>query len=148
MRAVLQQVAGTGARPILKTPAIHGRQGADDGIPDGLLQPIPVARRLRGGRDRTGVCTTGDPRCADRDPCAADDHWGADRAARARSAAGVDLDDPGPSATIGPPDCGGPRHLKAGKTKSQAMVPWLLLSMRWSRRQESNLYLTLRRDNL
>jgi hypothetical protein len=30
-------------------------KGADDGIPDGLLQPVPVACRLRGGRDRTGV---------------------------------------------------------------------------------------------
>lgn len=105
------------ARPILKIPVTQGRQGADDGIPDGLLQPIPVARRLRGGCDRTGVSATGDPRCAGRDPCAVDDHWGVDRAARARSAAGADLDDPGPSATIGPPDCGGPRRFWGRKNR-------------------------------
>jgi len=67
--------------------------GADDGTPDGLLQPLPVARRLRGGPDRPGLRATGDPKYAGRDPRPVDGHRGAAGFARARGAAGVDLEE-------------------------------------------------------
>lgn len=121
-------LAGSNVQPILQRPATLGRKGADDGIPDGLLQPISVARRLRCGRDWTGVCATGDSRRASRDSRAADDHRGVDRPARARSAAGADLDGPGPSAAIGPPACGGPRRFVRLKNQKPGVLPGFVVS--------------------
>lgn len=103
-------------------------KGADDGTPDGLLQPLSVARRLCGGPDRLGFCATGDSKCAGRGPRAVDGDRGAAGPARARGAAGADLEGTGASAAMGPPAhrWRASSFVRWRKRKSQA-VAWLFV---------------------